>query len=100
MKRISLSQGFNVERWFAPFILKWLDHISEKTTSWVQEAVRVDTLVPTSDEIPYSSSVTDLFTVVYAELEGIKNLKWNNVMQRASFINKFAKVKKITLFVW
>ncbi|KAJ3414132.1 hypothetical protein HDV05_007076 [Chytridiales sp. JEL 0842] len=91
-----LEQTFNVERWFAPFVFKWLDHLSEKTVEWVTNAIRADNFEPIGDRDPngnppHSSSVTDLFTAVYQELEFIMDLGWSNPVQNAGFFQKFAK---------
>ncbi|TPX34267.1 hypothetical protein SeMB42_g07349 [Synchytrium endobioticum] len=95
----SIRADLNVERWFAPFVMKWLDHLSETTTQWVHNAIAADQFEPVADggvvhdgEPPlYSSSVTDLFTVVYSELEFLVDLGWSNSVQNAGFFQKFAQ---------
>ncbi|KAI9310043.1 hypothetical protein DFJ73DRAFT_771599 [Zopfochytrium polystomum] len=91
--------GFNVEKWFAPFVSKWLDHLLTRTVGWVTSAVRADNFDPpvtdrNNDEPPpHSSSVTDLFSAVYSELEFIIDMSWSNEVQNAGFFQKFAKAR-------
>jgi hypothetical protein len=91
---MSESIGFNVEKWFAPFVMKWLDHLSKQTITWVGRALESDSFIPINvdEDQKHSSSVTDLFTVVYQQLDFIKGLDWSNVVQSARFLQKFAKV--------
>ncbi|KAJ3216092.1 hypothetical protein HK099_006017 [Clydaea vesicula] len=91
LKRLSMSAGFNVEKWFSPFVLKWLDNLSKRTLEWVTNAVKADNFepLPNSEEveddndIKHSSSVTDLFSAVYSELEFIADLQWSNTVNKA-----------------
>jgi hypothetical protein len=96
LRKMAPYSKFNIERWFAPFITKWLDHLSTKTVEWVTSAVKADNFVPigepSEDGIPPpSSSVIDLFKPVYAELELLAELGWSNAVQNAGFFQKFAK---------
>ncbi|KAJ1566389.1 hypothetical protein HK405_010026 [Cladochytrium tenue] len=90
-------EGYKVEKWFAPFVFKWLDHLLTKTVSWVTSAVKADNFDPPAGERdqdgipPHSSSVTDLFSAVYSELEFIIDMGWTNEVQNAGFFQKFAK---------
>lgn len=92
-----MNTGFNVERWFAPFVHKWLEHLGERTLEWVTNAVKADNFEPVippggGDELHNSSSIADLFSAVYQELDFIKDLGWSNVVQNALFLQAFAKV--------
>ncbi|KAJ3022360.1 hypothetical protein HKX48_006394 [Thoreauomyces humboldtii] len=96
LKRMSVNAGFNVERWFSPFISRWLDHLSARTVVWVNNAVKADAFKPIADTgeergANFSSSVTDLFSAVYQELEFIKGLEWSDPIQSAGFMQAFAK---------
>ncbi|KAJ3136796.1 hypothetical protein HDU90_002361 [Geranomyces variabilis] len=95
LKRMSMNAGFNVERWFSPFISRWLEHLSSRTVEWVNNAVKADQFEPVADAVErgggYSSSITDLFSAVYQELEFIKGLEWSDPVQSASFMQAFAK---------
>ncbi|KAI8819033.1 uncharacterized protein EV422DRAFT_498416 [Fimicolochytrium jonesii] len=92
LKRMSANTGFNVERWFAPFITRWLEHLSTKTVEWVNNAVKADQFEPLNpNDGGFSSSVTDLFSAVYQELEFIKGLEWSDPVQSAGFMQGFAK---------
>jgi hypothetical protein len=89
-----MSAGFNIEKWFAPFVNQWLQHLSTLTLTWVENAVKLDKFEPVQRErqqTNHSSSVTDLFTAIFSELEMIVDLGWNNVIQRAGFFQLFAK---------
>jgi hypothetical protein len=91
----SLSIGY-IESWFAPFMYKWLKNLSIKTVEWVEQAVKEDdfkTLQSTTGEMPlHSSSITDVFTALYAKLEFITDLNWSDPVQNAQFFQAFAKV--------
>lgn len=91
----SSGAAFNVEGWFSPFIYKWLNQLTENTIKWVAAAVKSDQFNPHQDEEmedpPHSESITDLFTVVYSELEFITDLEWSNQVQTAQFFQMFAK---------
>lgn len=90
-----MSAGFNVERWFHPFISNWLEHLSHRTLEWVNNATAQDNflaLESEDDEMKHSSSIVDLFSIIYQELEFIMDLGWSNVVQNAIFFQKFSKV--------
>lgn len=92
----SMSVGY-IEDWFAPFMYKWLAKLSEKTIVWVEEAIKADPFEPAADtkrgEIPsHSSSITDVFSAIYSELELINNLQWSDPVQNAEFFSAFSKV--------
>ncbi|KAI8903699.1 hypothetical protein DFJ77DRAFT_429222 [Powellomyces hirtus] len=98
LKRMSLNAGFNVERWFSPFVFRWLNHLSSRTVEWVNNAVKADLFEPVqgAESVErggggFSSSVTDLFSAVYQELEFIKGLEWSDPVQSAGFMQGFAK---------
>ncbi|TPX67091.1 hypothetical protein SpCBS45565_g03990 [Spizellomyces sp. 'palustris'] len=95
LKRMSMNAGFNVERWFAPFVQKWLEHLSDRTLEWVSNAVKADNFEPLVDGVGqgqhHSSSVTDLFSAVYQELAFINDLGWSDRVQNAGFMQGFAK---------
>ena len=99
LKRLSVNAGFNVERWFAPFVHKWLEHLGEKTLEWVTNAVKADGFEPVvppgeggENVLHHSSSIADLFSAVYQELDFIADLGWSNPVQNALFLQAFAKV--------
>ncbi|KAJ1559631.1 hypothetical protein HK405_009884, partial [Cladochytrium tenue] len=99
LKRLSQYAAFNVERWFFPFVTKWLDNLAEQTLEWVTNAVRADNFEAQGEPVdsddgqlpPHSSSVTDIFTAIYQQLEFIMDLGWSNAVQNAGFFQKFAK---------
>ncbi|KAJ8328778.1 hypothetical protein QVD99_004525 [Batrachochytrium dendrobatidis] len=96
LKSLSINAGFNAERWFSPFMMKWLDKLQDKTVEWVSNAVKADTFEPndgaTEDGFPpHSSSVTDIFSAIYSELEFITDLGWSDPLENAVFFQSFAK---------
>ena len=98
----SSGAGFNVEGWFSPFMYKWLQYLTTKTIDWVDNAVKNDNFQPgdgydEDGETTHSSSITDLFSVIYSELEFITDLEWSNSVQNAQFFQMFAKVNWIHL---
>ncbi|KAJ3217267.1 hypothetical protein HDU67_008179 [Dinochytrium kinnereticum] len=96
LRRISNYKSFNVEKWFSPFVVKWLDNLSTRTLEWVTNALKADTFEPIGGpdpdgNPPCSTSITDLFSAVYQELEFIADLGWSNAVQNAGFFQKFAR---------
>jgi hypothetical protein len=93
----SISLGY-IEGWFAPFMYKWLKQLSTKTISWVENAVKMDPFHSNEDQLDqdgiplHSFSITDIFSVFYAELEFITDLQWSDAVQNAQFLQSFAKV--------
>ncbi|KAJ3127782.1 hypothetical protein HK098_005781 [Nowakowskiella sp. JEL0407] len=98
---LSGSSGMSIERWFLPFVSMWLSIISEKTLTWVQNAVKADNFEAvnlsdkerdgTSSGLPHSTSITDVFSAIHSELQFIMDLGWPNAVQNASFLQNFAK---------
>ncbi|KAJ3347766.1 hypothetical protein HDU83_001818, partial [Entophlyctis luteolus] len=101
IKKSSAYRKFSIEDWMAPYVLKWLDHLSTLTIEWVTNAIKADNfeamvsesgMGQTGEEtLSHSSSIADLFTVVHKELDSIIDWKWTNDVQNATFIQKFAK---------
>jgi hypothetical protein len=95
---------FDTDKWFSGFISKWLDHLADRTLSWVGNAVKVDSFQPStppsSNHISdadhtigiYSSSISDIFTAILLELDLIAGLCRYPTVQNARFSLKFAKV--------
>ncbi|KAJ1561542.1 hypothetical protein HK096_004316, partial [Nowakowskiella sp. JEL0078] len=105
--KISTSK-IDLEAWFVPFVRQWLYHLNNKTIEWVTNALKADNfefintpsqqiasfssgIDPTVESNAHSSSVTDLFSVIYQELEFILDLHWQHPMQIASFLQAFAR---------
>ncbi|KAI8904792.1 hypothetical protein EDD86DRAFT_212795 [Gorgonomyces haynaldii] len=92
--------GFDVEGWFSPFIFKWLQELAKKTIVWVQNAIKVDnfeSISPEEEDLLHSSSITDVFSAIYSELEFITDLEWSNSVQNAYFFQMFAKMVNAAL---
>ncbi|KAJ3124137.1 hypothetical protein HK098_001363 [Nowakowskiella sp. JEL0407] len=102
------TEGVDLEAWFVPFVRQWLQHLNDKTIEWVTNALKADNFefihtptqsqqliavnpVPDTELLAHSSSVTDLFSVIYQELEFILGLNWHHPMQHASFLQAFAR---------
>ena len=85
--------SFNVENLLDLFVTKWLDGLAKHSYEWVDSAIKNDKFESMGDsETHYSSSVMDLFTVIYQELDFIIDLKWIDQKQRCKFYQKFLKV--------
>ncbi|TPX74857.1 hypothetical protein CcCBS67573_g03877 [Chytriomyces confervae] len=97
IKKSPYYSKFKVEDWFAPFVSKWLEHLTSLTVEWVTNAVKADKFeamesdTTAEDSLQHSSSITDLFQAVYSNLDNIMDLKWSNELQQAGFIQKFGK---------
>ena len=74
--------------------MKWLDQLKNQTIIWVKNAIKNDKFVSlgNGDQSLHSSSVIDLFSVIYQELDFIYNLMWVDDIQRCTFYQKFLKV--------
>ncbi|KAJ1551745.1 hypothetical protein HK096_002450 [Nowakowskiella sp. JEL0078] len=99
LKRSSMNAGFSVERWFHPFVTRWLEVITVKTLLWVKNAVDADRFQLTDlgsddpeNDTPHSESITTVLKAVYEEFEFITDLKWSNTLQNAGFLQSFAKM--------
>jgi hypothetical protein len=84
-----MSLGY-IEGWFTPFMYKWLQQLANITQTWVASAIAADDFKPLVTK--YSTSVYDMFTVMYAQLEFISNLRWSDHVQNAEFLQLFSKV--------
>lgn len=93
--RLTTMTTSYIEGWFSSFMYKWLDQLSKKTIVWVEQAVRADTFIPDGNDgtgVPlHSSSITDVFSAIYSELEFITDLNWSDPVQNAQFFQAFAK---------
>ncbi|KAI8815137.1 hypothetical protein BJ742DRAFT_765530 [Cladochytrium replicatum] len=97
------TMGISLENWFSPFLRKWLVHMSSKTIEWVSNAVRADKFefvnIPSEEQraggtmagLLHSSSVTDLFSVIFQEMDILLGVKWRDPVQSASCLQAFAK---------
>ncbi|ORX85927.1 hypothetical protein BCR32DRAFT_290389 [Anaeromyces robustus] len=92
LKRLSIGSGFNVEKWFKEFVTSWLKAQQDKTIEWVKNAIDSDKLERISEDIPHSSSVVDLFSIMFEELELIRGLEWSDVDQYTEFVTTFSKI--------
>jgi hypothetical protein len=81
-----------LETYFYPFIQKWLVDLDKKTSEWVKKSIAEDDYQNnTIYNIPHSSSIVQLFDMIYNELNFIKDLKWNNLYQYQNFLLTYSK---------
>jgi len=81
-----------IEAYFYPFIQKWLNDLDKQTSEWVKKSIAEDDYQNnTIYNIPHSSSIVKLFDMIYNELNFIKDLRWNNLIQYQSFLLTFSK---------
>ena len=93
--KYSSVDSFHVERWFINFMNHWLECLEDKTLEWVTNAVAVDQfhLNPSElEEMTPSSSIKDVFSAIYQELEFIANLSWPNPLENSKFLLYFSKI--------
>lgn len=69
--------GFNLEKFFFPYLESWVKESTEKIKSYVIKAVEEDKFEPVdpeADDKKYSSSVHDIFTLIKHYLNILKDL--------------------------
>jgi hypothetical protein len=85
-----------MERWFLPFIECWLNYLEELTVEWVANAIKEDTFEATpsadSSQLEHSSSIRDVVSAIYQQLNFIADLNWHDPFQNAKFLQTFAKI--------
>ena len=62
--------------WFEPYVEAWLDETKLNSTTWVQNAIAIDTLVQSGGALIYSSSVVDVFRGLNDIVDVWKQLAW------------------------
>ncbi|RCI06748.1 hypothetical protein CU098_013112 [Rhizopus stolonifer] len=80
------------ESWFLPHIKRWLKGVQESTLAWVQSALEQDDFSPTSASTSYSSSVTDLFSILDKSVQFAMDLNWPNYFQYCVVQIRLSKV--------
>ena len=85
-----------MERWFLPFIESWLNHLEHLTVEWVGNAIKVDSFEIThcseASQLEHSSSIRDVISAIYQQLDFIADLKWHDPVQNAKFLQTFARI--------
>src|SRR5690348_16513627 len=66
---------FDIQHFFAPAVDKWLEATDANSISWVERAVKNDTLQPENDEMKQSSSAMDLFQFIGQAVDFLKKLE-------------------------
>ncbi|KXS18242.1 hypothetical protein M427DRAFT_153395 [Gonapodya prolifera JEL478] len=102
---ISISDdgsGLDLDGWFAPYVVKWLDIAENRTAQWVYAALAADefrAVAPPSSL--YSSSLDEIFHSFHQTLEFIETLDWEDQVTKAKFLARIARVmqKALDLYV-
>jgi hypothetical protein len=85
-----------MERWFLPFIECWLNHLEQLTVEWVGNAIKEDAFeaIPAVDssQLEHSSSIRDVISAIYQQLNFIADLNWHDPAQNAKFLQTFARI--------
>ncbi len=79
-----------------------LNGLSAKTLEWVQSACKSDTFqgILEPSKPTHSSSVTDIFQAMHAELDFIQTLNWSDAEQFSQFYQAFAKTAHAAVEVY
>ncbi|KAI9201873.1 uncharacterized protein BJ171DRAFT_516763 [Polychytrium aggregatum] len=96
-----MVERFQLERWFLPFIEKWLSVTDEKWIEWVRNSVAIETYTPlTPPNCMNSTSVTDLFSCFHGGLGFISQLEWKDEKRKEILIKNFIRMMSKTLEVY
>ena len=86
----------DLDRWFLSFIESWLNHLENLTVEWVRNAINEDKFEITQShhslEVEPSSSIRDVLTAIYQQLDFIADLQWHEPIQNAKFLQSFARI--------
>ncbi|KAJ3226408.1 60S ribosomal protein L43 [Chytriomyces hyalinus] len=91
----SVIGNVDVEEFFRPFIVQWLDRQKNDWAEWSKNTIAKDNFVPTSAPLNMSSSsVNDLFKFFYNGLNFMKKLKEDaaNARRREELLIQFLKL--------
>jgi hypothetical protein len=95
-RRVWYRLSHYIERWFLPFIEMWLNHLEVLTVEWVGNAIKEDKfetiLSSGTSQLEHSSSIRDIISAIYQQLDFIADLKWHDPTQNAKFLQTFAKI--------
>ena len=90
-----------IENWFSPFIFKWLQQLSRKTVSWVDNALLADDFHPIANSkngiLSHSSSVSDIFSALFTNLQIFDNLGFSTSSKVARVYQSFAQTMNATI---
>ena len=85
-----------IENWFSPFIFKWLQQLSKKTVSWVDNAILADDFQPVAGSkngiLSHSSSVSDIFSALFSNLQLFDSLGFATSTKVERVYQSFAQV--------
>ena len=79
-------------QWFEPHVKGWLEHAREAAIKLIDTSVAVDDWEPVTARAFYSSSVVDVFRVIYEMLEVWNRINWPDpVVRQEVFFVTLAK---------
>ena len=78
--------AFDLEEYFFPYLLNWIEETKEKLIGIIQQAIASDSLKPidlNQDTKKHSSSIIDIFAMIKNFINIIKEINWQNEFQLA-----------------
>lgn len=78
--------AFDLEGYFFPYLLSWIEETKEKLISIIEQAIVSDSLKPIDleqDSKKHSSSIIDIFAMIKNFINIIKEINWQNEFQLA-----------------
>ncbi|WFC97889.1 hypothetical protein MYAM1_000611 [Malassezia yamatoensis] len=85
--------AFQVRRWFAPYVERWLLLTERHALQWVHNAVHEDNFEAMGDDgAEYSTSIRDLSDALQQPLALLKDLAWPDAYEKACFYTMLAKL--------
>lgn len=82
---------FNLEKIFTKYLSRLCDGVSSKVLRVIKESVKNEKWERANTEVPYSSSVLDIFKMINESIRLFKNLEWGNDYQIAKIITFLLK---------
>lgn len=82
---------FDLEEFFFPYLLSWVEECHQKISSIVREATKNDDLNPINiekDDTKCSTSVLDIFALIREFLKILRSLDWQNKFQMSIIYTK------------
>jgi hypothetical protein len=91
---------FSIEKFFEPFVWRWLHDTEEQITQWCINSIAEDDFqaIDPDGEIYYSSSIKDIFSSFNESVDFLRGLRWTDELPGANFTTSLAKVN--SLAVW
>lgn len=87
-----IVKSFDVEAWFQPIIMKFLDLADQNCLRWVTPAVAQEQYIPLLPPTTmFSSSVLDIFSTFHQSLDFIEKFEWKESSKKEKLAQKFIK---------